>query len=97
MGAEVTVHFWPKLVDIQIPPPATTAIICFPSADEATDAQLVLGALAECQLVPKLVEVQMRPTLAATTTAPLLEQATEVQLALGALVKFQLPPEFVEV
>jgi hypothetical protein len=39
----------------------------------------------------------MRPTLAATTTAPLLEQATEVQLALGALVKFQLPPEFVEV
>jgi hypothetical protein len=67
-----------------------------PVADEAIAFQLLLGALAGFQLSPKLVEIQIRPTLVAAMIAPLVEQATEVQLAVGAPVKFQLTPAFVD-
>jgi hypothetical protein len=65
-------------------------------ADEATETQLVLGALAGFQFVPELVEIQMRPTLAAAMIEPFVEQASEVQLVVGASVKFQLTPALVD-
>jgi len=40
-----------------MPPPYTTANNLFPSAEEATDVQLLTGALFEIQVAPESCEV----------------------------------------
>jgi hypothetical protein len=68
VGALACVHVAPELVEVKIAPLSgvppqysgglsTTAVSRLPSADDATEAQALLGAAVAIQVAPELVEV----------------------------------------
>jgi hypothetical protein len=73
--------------------PAAQATIFLPSAEQASDLQLRMGAEFENHVAPELVEEYMGPELsfptAATIVLPSAEQAIANQGALGMLVGCQ--------
>ena len=85
----------PELVEIKSCPPFTAATSVEPSADEATEHQLVSGALVTFQVVPELVDVIIWPsgiTDTATILLPSAEEATDHQYSFGAAVADQVAP-----
>jgi hypothetical protein len=74
----------------------------FPSAEEATDLQVIMaltGRLFEVQVLPEFVEVYIESFWAAATSlVPSAEEATDDQYFAGVPdAADQVPPEFVEV
>jgi len=86
-------------------PPAPAAANLLPSAEDATEAQFVMGASVAVQSIPELVEVKIVPPKVPTTNiVPSAEQQTalaipklEALLKLGIAFDAQEIPEFVEV
>jgi hypothetical protein len=74
------------------------AIIRVPSADSATETQLLDGTLACVQTVPKLVEMKIGPlTAVAAKIVPLVDIATDdQQLVADTFACCQVAPEFVD-
>jgi hypothetical protein len=62
-----------------------------PSAEEATEDQLLLGAVVGAQVAPESPDVYIKGGAAATSLAPSAEEATEVQPLAGALANLHGP------
>ena len=78
-------------------PPLTAATSLFPSAEEAMQIQLVVGALFVVHVAPPSADVQMPPPLAtAANRLPSAEEARQVQRQRGAVVLVQRIPALVE-
>src|SRR5437588_12591208 len=74
-----------------MPPRLTTATNSLPSADEATEAQLITGAPVGVQVAPESGETKIVPLdTAATSLAPSADEATALQLLTGAPVWLQV-------
>ena len=72
----------PELVEVKIPPLATTATNLLPSADEAAIAQFAPGALVNVQIAPEFVEMYiepLEPPFTAISLVPSAEEATPTQ------------------
>ena len=81
-----------------MPPPATTATRLVPSADEATENQLVEGAeVWSAQVAPESVETEIRPPFTTPTKRlPSDDDANELQLVEGAELIAHVTPALVE-
>ena len=100
----VDVQVSPKLVERQIPRPATINLV--PSADKATERQIPPGRLFVIQLAPEFVEVKKRGPInggdCCDNTASLQPSADETRespdaTATGTLFEIHVTPAFVEV
>ena len=82
-------------------PPWTAAASFAPSADEATAAQFVIGALVRDQVAPEFVDVYMPAVLplgfaAAANLVPSVEEAIDCHEFDGALVNSHVIPASAE-
>jgi hypothetical protein len=57
LGATLVSQQIPELLDTQMPPPFTGAIMLTPFVEQAMSAQLLLGALLKLQFVPASSEL----------------------------------------
>jgi hypothetical protein len=93
----------PEFVERYADPPKVPASNLVPSADEATEYQLVVGAPVAVHVIPKFVEMYIEPggeygPATAANLDPSPEEAMAFQLfGLGALLIDQVAPELVEV
>src|SRR5262245_61663605 len=102
-GKDPEFHAAPELVEmpIRLPPYmlalGATATITRPSAEEAAERQVVLGASATVQVTPESAEVYIGPSLTtATSFVPSADEATACQFVTGALASTQAVPELVD-
>ena len=102
-AAEVCSQLVPAFVEQNIPPRLAIAANLFPSAEDVTETQFVIGALVCVQVAPASVDVKIGPGIAwlelnttPTNLLPSAEEATDVQFVFGAMVIFQDEPKFVE-
>ena len=82
VGADVEDHVAPESLEVQIPPPLTTAACLVPSELDVIAAQLsvVPDGDISVQVAPLLDERQMLPpSTTAASTVPSADEATEVQ------------------
>ena len=86
----------PLSSESQTSPPLGAATNLYPSAEEATEDQVWLGALVFIQLAPKLVEMQIEALQAASRIEPSSEEATPAKLKPGTTVDVPETPQFVE-
>ena len=63
-------------------PPVSTAARLMPFAEEATETQLLAGALVCVQVLPELVQMPPLDVTTATRLLPLADEATEYQVLL---------------
>jgi hypothetical protein len=99
----VNIQLFPKLVETKIPKPPTISLV--PSAEEATESQVLSGRLFVIHATPEFVEVKSAPPklneINAASFRPSDDEASEYDVApifdtLGRLFDIQVAPEFVE-
>jgi hypothetical protein len=85
LGSEdISDHTAPEVVDIQMSPPLTVAIILDPSEDDVIEVQLCVLMMPEDisdHTAPDVVDIQMSPPLTvAANTDPSADEVMEFQL-----------------
>ena len=99
----VNIQLFPKLVETKIPKPPTISRV--PSAEEATESQVLSGRLFVIHAAPEFVEVKSAPPklneINAASFRPSDDEASEYDVVpifdtLGRLFDIQAAPEFVE-